>query len=393
MIRLGRYLFVLSVMATCCFTKRVAAQPASFVDLGDLGIPGTLESSELDVPIEGGVWFRIRLTSPVKFAENWIDFDTSGSQLQDTAIAIYDSHAILRRWDQTSGSGDRGAMSFGGGSGQRFGPDGRISPGDVPNLEDGVYYVGVQSGDAEFPFVNRSWNFPTGNGAGGSVHLIIHAGLVPSSSWNEEIGIEAGDVPSIAAEVVGNGDLTTILGGFSAQNRDMFKIQLCDPSAFQIIGSMTDDVGVTRTPRLFLFDSNGHGVLAVSGPGGGGVVLSSSTLAIGDYFIAVSNLCPGEIVGVEPFPYDATDQLLWNSLPGNGVPVAPNGPGAGNSIAYWGPRQSCHNVDSYDFKLTLTGACYLGSSPTNCPADLDHDGVVGIQDLAAILSAFGTMCP
>jgi len=43
-----------------------------------------------------------------------------------------------------------------------------------------------------------------------------------------------------------------------------------------------------------------------------------------------------------------------------------------------------------EYTVSVTFGCGAGNA---CPADLDGNGVIDIADLAALLAAFGTVCP
>lgn len=382
------------------------APPAGVINLGDVGVPQTLNSPDVPLGPGGIVWFQFNLTTPITRLGNWLELDTSGSNISDNMMVIYSQWAFRAGDDNDSGGGASGraaAMSFGAGSGERLSREagGRISNGAWGLRNPGIYYVGIIGWINNFngwSNPNRTWDYNTNSTIAGTIRLTIRTGQAPSTFWNERHheGGNSSTLPMHAMTVEGNGPLQTLLCDFPTGERETFKIRICDPAIFRATAKLSFWGGGTYRARMFLFDEDGRGVVGINNTieGTDTTLTGLPSITPGDYFLTVGSYCGGAN-GYNAVPYDAANQPLWDFSNNHNVSIAPNGPGAANPILFLGSQSNCENVadgDVYTARIEMTGACHVASAPSGCP-DLNGDGVVSLQDLAILLAVFGTVCP
>lgn len=410
------------VAAIFAAVSTALAQPASFIDLGAIPIGTTVDTGNVPLPPERFVWFRFELPEAVTPSTAWLDMDTFGpGVIGNSEIALYDARGTLLAQDNDSGGNgaDQGpfwsaALSFGSGSGQRATrqpPGGTFSDGlSGANLEPGIYWACVAAFDSTF---SDLWSVSTSTTASGAVRLKIMAGEAPASMWNDRWGgTEAGMLPSTAAAVRGEGDLTTIMCSFSEGTRsiDTFRIRVCDPAAFEVNaeattlnvdgGNGSGNGGGGWGVALYLFDADARPVLGVRRVGGSDFEaapiittlkpLSPAQLTAGDYYLSVSPNCSG-INGQEASPYGVGGPMfIFASVPSNQT-VTPNGPGAGQPAVGWGRIGNCSAADVFIARLSLAGACYIEDP---CPADIAAPfGILNFLDIAEYIRRFTAGCP
>ena len=416
------------VVVGSCLGQAAPTPPvplATEIDLGDFHLGDTIVSDL--VPISGiqNVWFRFRLVDGIT-PDSWFTLDTSGSLNTDgtpmnTELGVFDNFAYLVAHDDYSGGGlspttsRSAALTFGGGSGERLGNDpgqwigGRMDVGWnqksdwQPTLRAGVYHVCIVGFDADFAQAfNPGWIVSTNFQGAGSVRLRLRGGRVPATTWSERYhGQDAGDSLETAQVVEGHGPLSTILAAFGSGLTDMFKIRICDPANFSVVATSTRDAGETGLNRLYLFDTSGRGVLGINGTTGTTTTLSvpaGTTLAAGDYYLAVASNCPGT-GGFNANPYGDDGNAIWtfpNAATSN-VSLPPNGTGAARPLAFFGKQDVCNGTNAFWVRLSLTGACHV--EPSACVADTDDgsgtgtpDDAVTIDDLLYFLGRFQGGC-
>jgi hypothetical protein len=425
---------VIATLATCVLPFAAAAQnappitppPSSVpvIDLGTFGVGDQPIISEM-LPIAGpqSIWFKFRLRDGIT-PKTWFNIDTSRSTI-NTEIGLYDERYYRIDDDDFSGGGVAlnnslaSALTYGGGSGARLGEDGpgwvgaRIDTGWNekggvwrPYLNAGLYYLVVVGYDADFsqnpnPNLNVSTNF-TGSG---TIRVKLSSGRVPSTRWHEVWqGYDAGFAPGIAQPLVGSGSLTTILSVLGTAERDVFKIRICDPSVFRATCTLTAEWGNVYGARLFLLDRNRRGISGINNTiTGTDTTLTApagTTLAPGDYYLAVSGNCGGP-AGWQAVPYDDygtggralwdfSNQSTWNRS------IAPNGTGRESPMATSGRQNFCVDNTAFFSRITLSGACYIDYT---CPADLDDgsgsgtpDGGITLDDLLYFIQRFESGC-
>lgn len=410
------------IAAAAAVTSAALAQPSIFTDLGTISLGATVDSGEVSLPLERFVWFRFELAESITPSTAWLDMDTFGpGVIANCEVALFDSQGTLIAEDNDSGGNgaDQGplwpaAMSFGSGSGLRVTnepPGGTFSDGwSAANLDPGVYWACVAAYDAGF---DDSWSVSVSSSATGAVRLKISTGHAEPTRWNERwSGTDAGILPPTAAVVRGQGELTTILCGFTEQKRsvDTFRIRICDPAAFRVEaeattvntdgGAGSGNGGGGWGLRLYLFDAESHPVLGVNRTGGSDneatprittlEPLSPAQLTPGEYYLSVSPNCGG-LNGQEASPYGAGGPMfIFGAVPSNQT-VTPNGPGAGQPVVNWGRIGDCSLADSFIARLTLSGVCYVEDP---CPADLAAPfGILNFFDLAAYIARYNAGCP
>ena len=152
-----------------------------------------------------------------------------------------------------------------------------------------------------------------------------------------EVG-DAGALPATADIVDGSGPLNSIAGTLTSDpddREDMYEICITDPAAFSAETSGQFD------EQLFLFDSNGLGIISDddSGPGLESLLPAgdpNSPMAVGIYYLAISD-----------FNHDPNDGvgLIFPEFGG------PNGPVSALPIAGWTPANPAYGT----YSIALTG--------------------------------------
>lgn len=414
---------VVALAGAAALAQPGPATPATFVDLGNIGIGQTVASTDQTLASGLYVWFRFNLTTDIRADSSWLDIDSLGPNIiQNNEMALYDNRKNKLAEDNDSGgSGTAGnnfaaAMSIGSGSGQRMSLDpagGCFSDGfggyhnvdnrsyPVDNLPAGVYWVCVAAFDTVFPDPNNNWDTTTSSTTSGLVRLKLTTGRKPDTYWNKRHHGDAGDTIGTAQVPLGRGPLETIITGIVTGFKDMFKVHIPDPANFEVTGecSSFDGGGGGSLPlRLYVFRPDGTGVAAINR-----TVDAPTTLRLplgtppGDYYLAVSTNCAGTntMAGVAY----STGGFMWDFAPAanQNVVIAPNGPGAAGTLAYWGRQSDCRE-NLWGVKLALRGAFYP-QSPGACVADVDDgsgtntpDGGVTIEDLLYFLQRFEAGC-
>jgi hypothetical protein len=173
---------------------------------------------------------------------------------------------------------------------------------------------------------------------------------------------DAGQLPGTAQAPSGSGSLPGIQGTLTANDVDMYQINICNEANFS--ASLVN--GTTFDTQLFLFTTAGIGVAFDDDTAVLQSALTSTFVtANGNFLIAVA--------GYDNDAVDAGALELWIDTPFN-VERAPDGPGAANPVASWSGAGA-----SGPYTLTLTGTCYPSSN--TCYANCD--GSTGTPKLTA----------
>ncbi|MBI5865315.1 MAG: hypothetical protein HZB38_12560 [Planctomycetes bacterium] len=249
------------------------------------------------------------------------------------------------------------------------------------NIFTGDVTTGGSTAPAAYslPFAITDAELRTGNG---SIAYTVN----PTPDWDEALdgGGDAGQTASTAQTVGGSGALNSIAGNLVAGDADVFLINICDPANFS---ASTNNANTSATDtQLFVFDSNGIGVVMNDDDPAGGLRSRISNAIVGsypagNYYLAVSRY--------DTDPIDASAQEIWLDTPFN-VERAPDGAGAANP---WDTFNGAATATG-SYWIDLTGACFVGGgNPCPCDGDLNGDGLIDITDLALFLSSFGTAAP
>ncbi|MDP1663069.1 MAG: GC-type dockerin domain-anchored protein [Phycisphaerales bacterium] len=175
----------------------------------------------------------------------------------------------------------------------------------------------------------------------------------------------AGQTLATAAVPSGAGALDAISGFFGPNDVDIYKINICDAANF----SATTFGGTTADTQLFLFNTDGFGVVAnddvPDGLPGDATLQSTITSALipgnGDYYLAVTRY--------NTDPVDAGAALIWANTPFN-TERSPDGAGAGNPLAAW----TGASAGTSTYTIAFTGTCYPSSGPICGLADVGGVG-------------------
>jgi hypothetical protein len=180
-------------------------------------------------------------------------------------------------------------------------------------------------------------------------------------SWADAIWVEtgdAGDLPTSAQDLLGDGVFTTILGNLaspdpfgSAFDIDLYRFYLSDPASFG--ASTVNSPGFyVSDPQLFLFDASGHGVYMndddESGLNGSQSALPSGhpfgPVSIGLYYLAIG--------WWDNEPLDALGSLIFD----NASLFGTNGPALGSGkLAFWDQNVLLRPDLETAYEIRMTG--------------------------------------
>ncbi|MCW5766971.1 MAG: hypothetical protein KIT68_13460, partial [Phycisphaeraceae bacterium] len=170
---------------------------------------------------------------------------------------------------------------------------------------------------------------------------------VAEKSWSELVdgGDDAGDLPATAQVPTGADPFTRIVGTFATgSDVDMYRINICDLANY----SVTTVGGTTNDTQLFLFNTDGTGVLVNDDSTGTQSTFNSFSTVVapnaGDYYLAVTTY------NIDP--QDENFQFMWENLPFNSV-RAPDGPGAAGVVSGW-----VGTGGAGTYTVTMVGICY-----------------------------------
>ncbi len=178
----------------------------------------------------------------------------------------------------------------------------------------------------------------------------------PLQGWDEfaDGGGDAGDLPE-TAQSTGNQVLQVIIGQLDVDDVDMFAIQIDDPAAF----SATTVGGADFDTQLWLFDSNGKGVVFNDDSGGLQSRIDNSTGCItqpGVYYLAISRY-NRDAVGCD-------SGLIWNNSPFSTI-RCPDGPESTSRVNGW----TGSTPAAGQYRIFLTGARgATRGDPDDCPS-------------------------
>lgn len=181
--------------------------------------------------------------------------------------------------------------------------------------------------------------------------LLLLALSMTTTAAFAQIWTEVGDAPPLLPGqiTVGVGPLTNIVGAVGASgDADLYCIYIYDWQAFR--ATTVGQPGSLSDTQLFLFNANGMGVTHNDDSGGGARSTLTSQFLSGNgiYFIGIT--------GYNTDPSSAGG-LIWNNTP-FGTERAPDGPGAGGSLASWAGSSSSGTYD-----ILLNGATFHVPEP------------------------------
>jgi hypothetical protein len=175
---------------------------------------------------------------------------------------------------------------------------------------------------------------------------------------------------------------TNILSATLAASRaGLFKIHICDPSAFS--ATTVGQAGTLGDTQLFLFDSEGYGVSFNDDSTGlrstitNANVISRTTCPTGVFYLAVSGF-DRDPTGAPPSACSAGSEI-WLDTP-YGVERAPDGPGAASPLGGWTGSSSAGTIN-----VLVDGTCGV-----TCYLDFDLNGVNDQDDVAYIVNAIAS---
>ncbi len=355
-------------------TGDVPATPPAHTALGTLGDT----QSRTDALSAGQVtWYSINLNDDVTDALlTFLDIDTAGSGITDTALGLYDSNGDLIASDLNSGPGEAAQLSFGvgrrpgNGDGEQFDGYG----GEL--LATNTYYLAVAAGPTTFDDAFTAAS--TGTDAGSirvNFRSNTNGGVLPPSV--APVGADQGTLlapgAANAPTLPGNANilwysftLCADVNGSSAENYLDIDFANSDPSGdadheaflFNTAGNVvaaSDDEGPNFFPQFSFGDTNIRGPYRPAGQTFAG---ESGPLAAGTYYLGVG------FFDVRPLANAATDGR-WHVRPLGGDNLA---------IA----------VDFY------TGITECGSACPPCAADFNQDGGVDGGDVEAFYVTWET---
>ncbi|MBS0197770.1 MAG: M36 family metallopeptidase [Planctomycetes bacterium] len=215
------------------------------------------------------------------------------------------------------------------------------------------------------------WQAFAKRGLGASASTASSAADSVTMGFDVPEGTDVGELPASAGVLAGSSPITNISGSLSTGDVDMYRINICNFSAF----SATTEGGAAFNTQLFLFDSNGLPVTFNDDTATGtqSRMTGQFLTANGDYYLAVS--------GADRDPVSSLGEL-WLDTPLTTERTAA-GPGAGNVITGWTGTDA---TDGGTYTITLTGAC--GSTQGTFPAEPKPLTAYGVSSPG--LATYGT---
>jgi hypothetical protein len=229
------------------------------------------------------------------------------------------------------------------------------------------------------------------------------AALAPAATGQD--WIEIGDAPEFPAgcgqPVTGTGMVGTISGATSTGDDDFvdaYLIDIVNPRKFYATTTPAMDprASASWNTRLFLFDSDGTPVLAnddAPNAGAGQSYLGSPGTFVGPTGPTVSDLDAGRYVlvvsGWANDPVDGDGAWLFDL---SSVSIALVGPQpAAGPFQHW---ENSHGlVQSGEYVIALQGVGFITEVTEPCPADVNCDLVVDVDDLTDVILQWGTDDP
>ncbi len=268
-----------------------------------------------------------------------------------------------------------------------------LGAGTVSLLDDGVS-PDVTAGDNIFtanvtvgtvPGGLKNTPFTVSDAEGRSTNGTMGFTVVLPPQWDENTngGGDAGDALATAQTPTGTDPFVSIGGTFNTDDVDIYKIRICGGGAFNITTNTTPTG--TQDTQLFMFDTNGAGVVMNDDQVGGAAGLRStidSTVAVpdGTYYLAVTRY--------DRDPLNAGGFPIWEDQPFQSV-RAPDGLTNGGDItlASWTGTFTATNIG---YELAMSGVCFA----TNvCVADYNGDTVVDFFDYLDFVADFSSNAP
>lgn len=213
--------------------------------------------------------------------------------------------------------------------------------------------------------------------------------------------IENGDAPAFpdgcGQPVTGTGAVDTIFGTTDADAGDLadaFLVDIIDPEAFYATTShaMDADAYVKWDTRLFLFRPDGSPLLAnddAPGATGGPSYIGAPGLWVGPIGPGVESLEAGRyvlvIAGADYRPVDADGEPLFAMAGMAGALVGPTA--SAGDFARWSTESD--DVETGPYTIALHNIVFIAEVTEPCPADVNCDLNVDVDDLTRVILAWG----
>jgi hypothetical protein len=291
------------------------------------------------------VWFQYTAANT-----NDLVFATCSGTTQDTVLSVFDSCGGTSLGCNDDGCGAQSTVTITG-----------VTAGTT-------YYVRVAGFGAA----------PAGGAGTMTVSEVVPP---PPPQWDETIdgGGDAGDLPASAQVPTGTNPFTNIVGTFSNDDVDMYKIEICDPANFS--ASLVNSTTGTQDTQLFLFDSTGAGVQMNDDSAG-------LVSAFGNQFVTTAGTYYIAVTRYNRDPQNSSANFIWENTPFTGV-RAPDGLNNGGDIVVTG-WSGAFTSASQAYRLDMTGTCFASDV---CVADFNGDTVVDFFDYLDFVAAFSSNDP
>jgi hypothetical protein len=174
-------------------------------------------------------------------------------------------------------------------------------------------------------------------------YTIVLTGCEFAPTSHAELG-DAADLPHLAQAPCSVGPLTAIAGSLSANDVDLYRIQVDAPASF----SASTCNGASYDTQLFLFAADGRGVVCNDDVCGAQSTLTNAMVtAPGVYYLAISHYDrdPDSLLG-RIFPNTTTGQ------------IGPTGPGGALPLAGWSGNTAAGGA----YTIALTGCAHASAA-------------------------------
>jgi hypothetical protein len=233
------------------------------------------------------------------------------------------------------------------------------------------------------------------------VIVLAVASGAAAQSWSEID--DAPEFPAGCGQPVTGTGLVQVISGETSTAKgdsvDSYLIEIVQPEAFFATTSpgMDADASADWNTRLFLFDTDGTGAIANENApvaANGESYIGSPGMFVGVVGPTVQSLDPGRyvlvITGAANDPVDGSGAALFDLTTIDIALVGPD-PGVGDFDRWANSGKT--KVQSGPYVIAVQGVQFITEVTEPCPADVNCDLLVNVDDLTDLIIAWGTDDP